>query len=384
MTSPREVIRPVIASPPLQGQQVVNPTTGNLTPYGHRLMLDIWKRTGGFTDDLSALIGLVGLSQVSSLTASANQETVARELGDALAQVQAQNSERLRGEFNAFRRQANVQFAQLAGALGRPPQTRVIIFDADDTWRLNPDVRAIQVIAVGGGGGGGQGSVLTNGAGGGGGGGGGYSHAFMDARTLPESVAVTVGAGGDGGNSSFPAGGDGGATSFGSFLYANGGGGGTAGSGSPGTAGAETAVYGNMFQGGPGGEGQLADGDDAINDYQGAPGGGGGGGYNNGNGGDGAAGSWRAVGASGGGGVGGASGSAGAPGASAGDSDVYLGPGYGGGGGGGAVDTVGGAGGDGIVGAGGGGGGASGSSGGADGGDGGNGGDGRLWIVEFY
>lgn len=376
------VYRPVTASPPQMNEAVIDPKTGKFTPAGHRRITELWKRTGGFTDDVGALLGLISISQTSSLTASSNEEKTRRMIGEALQQVQGQNVERLRSMFEDFRKTSDTHFGQLLGGLARPPQTRVIQFSANDTWRLNPDVRAIRVVLVAGGGGGGAGSSGGTEAGGGGGAGGGYSTADFNAAELPASVAITVGVGGVGGtdSTSATAGGD---SSFGTLIIASGGGQGGVGSVTAGAGGSADQNYGSLFFGGNGGNGTLVSGVAATNDCQGAPGGGGGGGYNAGNGGAGGAGSWRTTASSGGGGAGGATGTNGSPGVLPVNGDVYIGPGLGGGGGGGASTGNGGDGAAGVLGGGGGGGGAIGTAGTLPG-FGGAGGDGRVWVLEYY
>lgn len=373
------VIRPVKAEAPILSQPFTD-KTGRLTPYGHKWLTSVFLRTGGFDDEFVGVLASALLSQTSALAGDAKAEAVRRQLGDALQQVSAQQTERLRSLFEDYRKTADAQYGQLLGGLARPPQTRVISFSQNDTWRLNPDVRAIQVILVGGGGAGGGGSPTTSGAGGGGGAGGGYSTAYFNAAELAASVAVTVGAGGTGSTVSGTAGGD---SSFGSYITALGGTGGNLGGPSVGNGGVANTSYGSLHFGGNGGTGRLTNGDGAANDQQGAPGGGGGGGYNGGNGGAGGAGSWRATAVTGGGGAGGATGTNGSPGVLPTGAEVYLGPGFGGGGGGGASTGNGGNGAAGVLGGGGGGGGAIGTSGTVPG-TGGNGGTGRVWVLEYY
>lgn len=380
MTTPLEK-RPVKADPPGTRIAFIDPATGVLTPHGLRVMTNLWRRTGGFNDDLDSVLATTLLSQVSSLTASSNEEKVRRTLETALQQIQAQGVERVRALLEDNKKTSDTNYAQLLGGLARPPQTRVIQFTGNDTWRLNPDVRAIQVILVAGGGGGGSGSTAPSGPGGGGGAGGGYSTAFFNAATLPSSVSITVGAGGAGGTGG-SAGNDGGNSSFGTLIGAIGGTKGSVGV-SVGTGGVANTSYGSLFFGGNGANGTTTDGLDAPNVCQGAPGGGGGGGFSSGNGGDGGAGSWRASASTGGGGLGGATGTNGAAGSLPVSADVYLGPGLGGGGGGGASTGDGGNGGAGVLGGGGGGGGAIGTSGVIEG-SGGAGGDGRVWVLEYY
>lgn len=375
------VVRPVAAENPLKHQAFINPQTGALTDYGHRVLTRLWERTGGFDDELYIALTSSNLGAAQSLAASASAEALARALGDAAAQGRLDSIDRLAGQLEALERRFGALQGISTAALQPAPKTRVIVFDASDTYSVGPDVLSIDVFCIGGGGGGGQGATLANGYGGGGGGGGGFTFATMRADSLPASVAITVGAAGTGGTS--PSNSTaGGTSSFGTLVYARGGNRGTAGTvGAAGVGGVVTPAYGNLFQGGPGTDGSQTTAADAVNDYQGAPGGGGGGGYNNGSGGAGGAGSWRTLSATGGGGAGGAAGADGAAGTSAGDSDVYFGPGYGGGGGGGALTGDGGNGAAGVVGGGGGGGGAVGT-GGTIPGNGGDGGAGRVIVVE--
>jgi len=375
------VARPVDVSPPQSMFPVVDPNTGRATSTFQRFLLNLWERTGGFTDEFFEILTVANLGTIQGLIATGQNEALARTLNDVAIQGRLDGIDRVAGQLEALQRQFGALQGVSTSALSPQPKTRVVIFDSDDTYSAGSDVRSIDVYCIGGGGGGGRGSLISTGGGGGGGGGGGYTNATMNAATLPATIAVVVGAAGDGGAAGVPVS-AGGYSAFGDLLYANGGNAGTNGNiGVGGTGGAVTTLYGNLYQGGPGTNGDLVTATDASNAYQGAPGGGGGGGYNNGSGGAGAAGSWRSLTATGGGGAGGAAGASGAPGTTAGDSDVYFGPGYGGGGGGGALTDDGGNGGDGVVGGGGGGGGAIGS-GGVVSGNGGNGGAGRVIVVE--
>ncbi|MFZ2769785.1 MAG: hypothetical protein WAZ50_01525, partial [Minisyncoccia bacterium] len=238
-----DVIRPVASEPPIQAQAFINPKTGCLTNYGLMQIRALHLRTGGFTDEIAALLGFTSLSQVSALAAAGATERTLRTLGDGLQQVQGQQTERLRAAFEAYKRETDAKMGQLIGGLSRPPQTRIVEFTADDTWRPRPDLRALQVIALGAGGGGGSGFAQTagpgaGGYGGGGGGGGGLSFYFLEPASLPDSVTVTVGLGGAGGASrdsgvSDPYDGEngsfGGNTSFGTIVFAAGGSGGAGG-----------------------------------------------------------------------------------------------------------------------------------------------------------
>ena len=372
MVSPLEP-RPVKADPPGTRIAFIDPATGVLTPHGLRVMTNLWRRTGGFNDDLDSVLGTTLLSQLSSLTTASGEEKVRRTLETALQQVQAQGVERIRAMLDDYKKTTDTNFAQFLGGLARPPQTRVIQFTANDTWRLNPDVRAIHVYGVGGGGGGGGGTASANG--GGGGGGANVSFAAIEGSLLPVTVSVTVGAAGTGGGagSNGTAGGN---SAFGDFLAAKGG---TAGLAS-GTAGAANTAVGGLYLGGSGGNGgSSGDGSDAPNTAMGAPGGGGGAYYNGSNavGGSGAAGSPRTALATGGGGSGGLG--TGSDGGVNAISATFIGAGYGGGGGG-SSSSASGVGGAGFNGAGGGGGAAR--SGNARAG--GNGGAGKIWVVEFY
>ena len=378
------VTRPVDVSPPQSLFALVDPVTGRATPTFQRFLLNLWERTGGFTDEFFQILSVSNLGAIQGLIATGQNEALARTLNDVAIQGRLDGIDRVAGQLEALQRQFSALQGVSTSALSPQPKTRVVIFDADDVYSAGSDVRSIDVYVIGGGGGGGRGSIASKGGGGGGGGGGGFTNATMNAATLPETVAVVVGDAGHGGSNG---GGSatasaGGYSAFGDLLYANGGKHGITGIfGAGGAAGAVTTLYGNLYQGGPGSAGDLITPPDAPNDYQGAPGGGGGGGFNNGSGGAGGAGSWRSLTATGGGGAGGAAGASGAPGSSAGDSDVYFAPGYGGGGGGGALTGDGGDGADGVVGGGGGGGGAIGS-GGTVPGVGGNGGAGRVIVVE--
>ena len=375
------VTRPVDVSPPQSLFALVDPVTGRATPTFQRFLLNLWERTGGFTDEFFQILSVSNLGTIQGLIATGQNEALARTLADVAIQGRLDGIDRVAGQLEALQRQFSALQGVSTSALSPQPKTRVVIFDADDVYSAGSDVRSIDVYVIGGGGGGGRGSFISGGGGGGAGGGGGFTNATMNASTLPDSISVTVGAAGDGGGFGVaPT--AGGYSAFGDLLYANGGNVGANGSlGGGGAGGAVTTLYGNLYQGGAGTSGDFVTAADASNDYQGAPGGGGGGGYNNGSGGAGAAGSWRSLTATGGGGAGGAAGASGAPGSSAGDSDVYFGPGYGGGGGGGALTGDGGDGADGVVGGGGGGGGAIGS-GGTVAGVGGNGGAGRVIVVE--
>lgn len=380
---PSNISRPVNVSPLQAAFPIVDPKTGRATETFQRYLLRMWERTGGFSDEFFELLTVANLGTIQGLIATGQNEALARALGDVAAQGKLNQIDKLAAQLESLQRQFNTLQGVSTSALAPVGRTRLITLEADDTYYVGADVKALEVFVLGGGGGGGNGSLGAGagGSGGGGGGGGGFSYTYLNPLYLPNTIAVTVGAGGLGGAGTFSGAGDpGGASSFGPYVYANGGNGGALGGVATGAGGAATTAYGNLYRGGAGGTGQLANGDSALNDQLGAPGGGGGGGYNNGSGGAGAAGASRATTSSGGGGAGGAAASTGDPGASVGDSNVYLAPGWGGGGGGGGLVDAGGNGGDGVIGAGGGGGGGAVTLGTV--GAGGNGGDGRVWIVE--
>ena len=119
-------------------------------------------------------------------------------------------------------------------------QTEVDIFTADGTWTKRANCKFVEVILVGGGGSGGAGAVYhgpgDHSHGGGGGGSGGYSRGRFAASILGTTETVSVGAGGAAPFGDNTPGLNGGTTSFGSWLRATGGGGG-AGSLTPGSAG---------------------------------------------------------------------------------------------------------------------------------------------------
>jgi hypothetical protein len=127
----------------------------------------------------------------------------------------------------------------------------VAVYSAGATWTKPAHLLAIRVRMTGGGGAGGGAAVTAAGqlSGGSGGGAGAYSEAWFAASSLPSTVAVTVGTGGTG--VSGAAGNAGGDTSFGAYLTAPGGTGGTHAAAStstiavtPGSGGASGSVSG--------------------------------------------------------------------------------------------------------------------------------------------
>lgn len=169
-----------------------------------------------------------------------------------------------------------------------PPPPTSEVFTTSGTWNKPPGLDYIEVICIGAGGGGASGSIGAGVSTGTanhqrGGGGGGRARAVIMAGDLPSTVTVTVGVGGasgaartgshaSGGTVNGNAGGAGGNSSFGAFVAASGGTG-----GSPtisGSGGAQTAPGGapldydgvllqNLTFGGGGGDaGSLASPDD--------------------------------------------------------------------------------------------------------------------------
>ena len=129
------VSRPVIVPPWQQAFSAVK-SDGTLTEPFQRFLYQMWLRTGGFDDDFSTLAA-----------------------GSLLGQIGA--TERATSQTNDLRNQLNLLTGQIVGTFGQFPPTRVITFTQDDVWRLNPDVRSIQVYCLGGGGGGGGGHIFT-------------------------------------------------------------------------------------------------------------------------------------------------------------------------------------------------------------------------------
>ena len=100
------------------------------------------------------------------------------------------------------------------------------IFETDDVWTKPATVKLVEVRLLAGGGGGGAPKSATTYRCGGGGGGGEFKKFTFLASELPETVDVTIGRGGAGGNPD-QNGEDGEDTQFGSYLIAHGGKGGS-------------------------------------------------------------------------------------------------------------------------------------------------------------
>jgi hypothetical protein len=259
-------------------------------------------------------------------------------------------------------------------------------FTTSGTWNKPSGYRFHRVICIGGGGGGGSGRYDTSGtcAGGSGGSGGGISECIFADADLPSSVAVTIGAGGNGaaaqstvgqnGNNGTP----GGDTNFGTYLSGKGGGRGNG--GGTVTASANNPGVGNKADGGSGGNGTANNTGNTPAAAGGAGGGGGGSGTNSSTTYDGGSGA-TSVGGTADGGRGGAAG--GGNGSSPANETIPGMCGAGGGGGGSATSGTAGAGATGGFPGGGGGGGGALRGSGVSSGAGGNGADGACWVYSF-
>ncbi len=134
-------------------------------------------------------------------------------------------------------------------------------FIASGTWSKATGItKVLAFVWGGGGGGGGAGGGTGKGAAGAGGGAGGFGWELIDVSSV-SSVSVTIGAGGSGGSTGGGDGGDGGTTSFGAYLSATGGIGGT---------GMAADTFAKIVQGGSGGT--ASGGDFNVTGSAGSPG----------------------------------------------------------------------------------------------------------------
>lgn len=156
---------------------------------------------------------IVHVIKVAGLTPDANDET---QLAQAIADgIQAE----------ALRAQATEQ--KLQYQVDRLGLRQILDVKTNVTYSPGPDVRYLIVEAIGGGGGGGGAAGNKSGSAscGGAGAAGGYARLFIDlTKVTLSSVAVTIGAGGQG--QAGDKGLKGGATSFGNYLTCDGGQGG--------------------------------------------------------------------------------------------------------------------------------------------------------------
>lgn len=160
------------------------------------------------------------------------------------------------------------------------PHVHLEVFTESGPWVKHPRLYAIELVARAPGGGGSWPAGTGNGHGGGAGGVSRTAHR-ISARDLPDTVEVTIGAPGAGGNATTRAGGDGGTVTFGDFMRVEGGTG--ASTTAPGIGGLGIYRGGNGGYAGQPGESKPL----RTGDFLAAPGGGaGGGGYTGGGSGD--------------------------------------------------------------------------------------------------
>lgn len=112
--------RPVKAEQPTTQAPVIDVRTGRLTPYGHRLILALFNRTGGFNDDLADLLVPSLLGEVSALQLADDQARLERIIGDAVTIARASLAEELEGRIRALESPLNLP---LALAIARVSET---------------------------------------------------------------------------------------------------------------------------------------------------------------------------------------------------------------------------------------------------------------------
>lgn len=145
---------------------------------------------------------------------------------------------------------------------------RVRTYTASSTWTKDPKLYSIELVIRGGGGGGSWPAGNGNGHGGGGGAAVKSPKRRIPAEELPDTVTVTVGVGGLGGNATNRNGGNGGRSAFGDILEVDGG------------QGATTTIRGrggqSMLSGGDGSQAGSVGGNAPVPRYSPLAGGGGG------------------------------------------------------------------------------------------------------------
>jgi len=114
----------------------------------------------------------------------------------------------------------------MSGLVAAPVTVHTVTTDGSTTYVIPAGSTRVYIecIAAGGGGGGGRGHATSSPSGGKGGGGGAIVRGIYDAKSIPASLTIAVGAGGAGGN-----------------------GGGTGTAGSPGVVGGDTSVTAGTF-----------------------------------------------------------------------------------------------------------------------------------------
>ena len=115
-----EVVRPVKAEQPTTRAPFIDVKTGQLTPYGHRLLMALFQRTGGFEDDLADLLVPSLLGEVSALQMADDQARLERIIGDAVVVARASLAEELEGRIRALESPLNLP---LSLAIARVSET---------------------------------------------------------------------------------------------------------------------------------------------------------------------------------------------------------------------------------------------------------------------
>jgi len=114
------VARPVKAEQPSSQPPFIDVKTGRLTPYGHRLLMGLFQRTGGFEDDLADLLVPSLLGEVSALQLADDQARIERLVGDAVTIARASLGEELEARIRALESPLNLP---LSLAIARVAET---------------------------------------------------------------------------------------------------------------------------------------------------------------------------------------------------------------------------------------------------------------------